>query len=91
MDVYSRDFSILEKADKSPLTEADAAAHLIIVERLTKLTPSLPILSEESVEEFHGPDSGGCYWLVDPLDGTKEEIMEFGSSHSRWWVISGYG
>ena len=77
-DVYSRHFSILEKADKSPLTEADAAAHLIIVERLTMLTPSLPILSEESVEEFHGPDSGGCYWLVDPLDGTKEFIKRNG-------------
>jgi len=78
LNIYARDFSIQEKDDKSPLTEADAAAHTLISERLSALTPSLPILSEEDVAGFPGPDSAGRYWLVDPLDGTKEFIKRNG-------------
>lgn len=72
--VYIRDFSVIEKGDKSPLTEADVAAHAIITRRLAQLLPALPILSEEAVGDFSGADSSGRYWLVDPLDGTKEFI-----------------
>jgi 3'(2'), 5'-bisphosphate nucleotidase len=79
MDVYGRDdFGVQEKDDKSPLTEADAAAHTIISQRLAGLTPKLPILSEEDVQGFAGADQAGCYWLVDPLDGTKEFIKRNG-------------
>ena len=78
MSIYARDFSVLEKEDKSPLTEADAAAHEVIIRRLEKLLPSLPILSEEAVGDFTGVDSSGRYWLVDPLDGTKEFIKRNG-------------
>lgn len=74
MSVYARDFSIEEKDDKSPLTEADKAAHHIIVRGLKALPDQFPILSEEDVEGFSGADSEGRYWLVDPLDGTKEFI-----------------
>lgn len=78
LEVYGRDFTVQEKEDKSPLTEADAAAHKIIAEQLIKLSSRLPILSEEAVDEFTGPDKHGCYWLVDPLDGTKEFIKRNG-------------
>lgn len=78
MSIYGREFTVEEKADKSPLTEADAAAHRLIVARLQQLQPLLPILSEEDVEGFPGADSQGRYWLVDPLDGTKEFIKRNG-------------
>lgn len=78
MGIYAGNFSVQEKADKSPLTEADIAAHAIISRRLSALSPSLPILSEEDLEGFSGPDQAGRYWLVDPLDGTKEFIKRNG-------------
>lgn len=74
MNVYARDFSIEEKEDKSPLTEADQAAHSVIVRGLQALPLQLPILSEEDMDGFTGVDADGRYWLVDPLDGTKEFI-----------------
>ena len=75
MTVYGReDFGVQVKSDDSPLTAADAAAHLLISRRLAALTPELPLLSEEDVAGFGGPDAAGRYWLVDPLDGTKEFI-----------------
>jgi len=78
LGIYASNFSVQEKADKSPLTEADVAAHTIISRRLSELSPSLPILSEEDIEGFSGPDLAGRYWLVDPLDGTKEFIKRNG-------------
>jgi 3'(2'), 5'-bisphosphate nucleotidase len=79
MEVYGRaDFDVKLKADDSPLTAADAAAHALIAQRLQVLTPKLPLLSEEDVAGFPGPDAHGCYWLVDPLDGTKEFIKRNG-------------
>lgn len=78
MRVYARGFSVQDKADRSPLTEADLAAHTVIVDDLGKLIPSLPILSEEAVEAFPRSFSGERYWLVDPLDGTKEFIKRNG-------------
>ena len=79
MTVYGReDFSVQVKADDSPLTAADAAAHALISQRLKALTPELPLLSEEDVAGFGGPDAAGRYWLVDPLDGTKEFIKRNG-------------
>jgi len=77
MEVYKRDFEIYEKSDKSPLTEADLASHKVIVESLKELTPDLPILSEESSkEEIESRMSWQTYWLIDPLDGTKEFIKK---------------
>ena len=78
MKVYARDFSASQKEDESPLTEADTAAHEIITRHLGKLQPALPILSEEAVADFSGVDDSGRYWLVDPLDGTKEFIKRNG-------------
>ena len=79
MEVYKRDFEVYEKSDKSPLTEADLASHKVIVESLKGLTPDLPVLSEESSkEEVEGRMSWQTYWLIDPLDGTKEFIKKNG-------------
>ncbi|MEQ6917351.1 3'(2'),5'-bisphosphate nucleotidase CysQ [Halomonas aquatica] len=78
MAVYARDFSIEEKDDKSPLTDADKAAHDVIVAGLNALPGNIPVLSEEHTEGFTGADADGRYWLVDPLDGTKEFIKRNG-------------
>ncbi|WP_404418478.1 3'(2'),5'-bisphosphate nucleotidase CysQ [Marinospirillum sp.] len=78
MAIYARDFSIAEKGDKSPLTEADSAAHHLIVQGLEALDTGIPIFSEEDLQGFSGADDEGRYWLVDPLDGTKEFIKRNG-------------
>ncbi|WP_404473992.1 3'(2'),5'-bisphosphate nucleotidase CysQ [Vreelandella venusta] len=74
MAVYGREFRVELKDDNSPLTEADQAAHRVIMRGLQALPQQLPVLSEEDVDGFAGIDSAGRYWLVDPLDGTKEFI-----------------
>jgi 3'(2'), 5'-bisphosphate nucleotidase len=67
------------KADSSPLTQADLASHHVIVDGLTRLTPAWPVLSEESAEvPFDERKSWRHFWLVDPLDGTKEFIRRTG-------------
>lgn len=71
---YHPSVSVQYKDDKSPLTAADTAAHELIVARLLRLTPDIPVLSEEGVESAFSANTQGEYWLVDPLDGTKEFI-----------------
>ncbi|ANB02749.1 3'(2'),5'-bisphosphate nucleotidase CysQ [Ectothiorhodospira sp. BSL-9] len=78
MSIYSREFSVEEKEDKSPLTEADRAANDVIMAGLAGLAGGIPVLSEEDAECFVGADAQGRYWLVDPLDGTKEFIKRNG-------------
>ena len=78
LEVYGREFSVQEKQDNSPLTEADQRAHELIAQRLAELPLAIPVLSEEDVAAFPGPDAQGRYWLVDPLDGTKEFIKRNG-------------
>ncbi|MFT4799826.1 MAG: 3'(2'), 5'-bisphosphate nucleotidase [Candidatus Azotimanducaceae bacterium] len=80
LEVYDRaDFSIETKADDSPLTAADLAAHNIIIAALAELAPDIPVLSEESDEiSFAERSSWTTYFLVDPLDGTKEFINRNG-------------
>jgi len=89
LDVYSRDFAVQEKGDKSPLTEADEVANGVIVAALGRLSPPLPILTEEAVSDFAGPDPKGRYWLVDPLDGTKEFINRNGEFTVNIALIEG--
>lgn len=70
---YHGNVEVAEKADKSPVTAADIAANAVIVEGLEKLTPDVPVLSEESVHaHWQERQSWKTFWLVDPLDGTKE-------------------
>jgi len=79
MEVYVTDFDVEHKADKSPLTEADMAAHHTIVQGLKEITPDLPILSEESAKiTFAERQQWQRYWLVDPLDGTREFVKRNG-------------
>lgn len=79
MDIYNRDFEIEQKSDQSPLTEADLASHHYICQQLSELTPDIPILSEESADISWQERSGwDKYWLIDPLDGTKEFIKKNG-------------
>jgi len=79
MEVYKRDFKVTDKQDGSPLTEADQAAHEYIVEQLRKMTPDIPVLSEESSStEYEDRSSWRRFWLVDPLDGTKEFVKRNG-------------
>jgi 3'(2'), 5'-bisphosphate nucleotidase len=79
MGIYETDFQIETKADNSPLTTADKASHNIIVCELKKLTPDIPILSEESIEIPYAERSKWDeYWLIDPLDGTREFIARNG-------------
>jgi len=80
MDVYeSNDFNVELKDNDSPLTKADIAANDIIVAALTDLTPEIPILSEESAKApYEKRKAWAKFWLVDPLDGTKEFIKRNG-------------
>lgn len=73
--VYAGDFDVMHKADDSPLTRADLAAHRIITRGLAALTPELPCLSEEAADIGYDERRGWTrYWLVDPLDGTREFV-----------------
>ncbi|NOX50299.1 MAG: 3'(2'),5'-bisphosphate nucleotidase CysQ [Gammaproteobacteria bacterium] len=79
LEVYNSDFKVENKSDNSPLTQADLAAHEIIERGLQAVTPDIPIISEES--EPPGYDvrrQWSEYWLVDPLDGTKEFVNRNG-------------
>ena len=76
LEIYQQeDIGIQTKSNKSPLTQADLASHNIIIDALKKITPEIPILSEEGItleENVH------TFWCVDPLDGTKEFIKKNG-------------
>jgi len=80
LQVYDSDFDVQRKLDSSPLTQADLAAHRIIVEGLERMTPDIPVLSEESVEDvpFEVRRHWSRLWLVDPLDGTREFVKRNG-------------
>ena len=72
VEIYHTGFDVLQKSDKTPVTNADIAADSFLCEVLSKLTPDIPILSEESESAvYEVRRSWETYWLVDPLDGTK--------------------
>ncbi len=79
LEFYKRELPIEVKADNSPLTLADKASHRLIVAELERLTPEIPVVSEESADgESISLASDQWLWLVDPLDGTKEFIKQTG-------------
>lgn len=79
-----------DKPDGSPVTAADRAAHAAIVEGLGRLTPELPVLSEESLpEHVAGRRSWPRFWLVDPLDGTKEFLKRSGEFTVNVALVAG--
>jgi 3'(2'), 5'-bisphosphate nucleotidase len=80
LDIYARaDFGQRDKPDSSPVTDADHAAEAIILARLRALTPGVPVVAEEEVAAGRVPAvDGRPFWLVDPLDGTKEFLRRNG-------------
>lgn len=77
LEVYRQqgDISVQQKSDDSPVTQADLAAHKVICKGLAELSPEIPVLSEEAdMPSFEERQSWPWYWLIDPLDGTKEFI-----------------
>ncbi len=78
LEVYGSDFAVRGKADASPVTEADERAEACIVARLRALTPGVPVVAEEAVARGELPMVGERFWLVDPLDGTREFVSRNG-------------
>ena len=75
LDIYRTDFEVRRKSDSSPVTEADEAAERVILPALRALTPGVPVIAEEEAAAGRIESlSGEYFWLVDPLDGTKEFI-----------------
>jgi len=88
LDIYQQDdFEIKIKSDQSPLTQADLASHDIITKALKKLTPEIPILSEEG-DQLRGDVE--TFWCIDPLDGTKEFIKRNGEFTVNIALIKNY-
>lgn len=79
LEVYQGAFDVVQKDDRSPVTAADLAAHRCIVDGLTRLTPAIPVLSEESAAiDIAQRRQWSRLWMVDPLDGTREFIKRNG-------------
>lgn len=79
MAIYSSGHSgVREKADQSPVTEADLAAHAVLAKALGSLLPTYPVVSEEDENSLVHRHGAGSFWLIDPLDGTKEFIARNG-------------
>lgn len=92
LKVYESSFEVSHKSDQSPLTEADLASHEIICSALATFEPRLPILSEESYDDDDYSKRSGWrdYWLVDPLDGTKEFVNRNGEFTVNIALISNH-
>jgi 3'(2'), 5'-bisphosphate nucleotidase len=74
MDIYATDFDVIRKGDDSPVTQADQKAETVILAGLAELAPGIPVVAEEAVAGGDIPDVSDRFFLVDPLDGTKEFI-----------------
>ncbi|MDR3389155.1 MAG: 3'(2'),5'-bisphosphate nucleotidase CysQ [Rudaea sp.] len=92
MKVYAGEFAVERKDDNSPLTAADLAAHRAIVDGLHVLTPQIPVLSEESAVQADWDERRrwARYWLVDPLDGTREFVKRNGEFTVNIALIHGH-
>ena len=79
MRFYEGRAAVVLKSDSSPLTDADRASHDLLMQFLPDLIPGIPVISEEAQDPTRGlPDTDGRFWLVDPLDGTKEFLKGTG-------------
>lgn len=79
LEVYARDFAVEFKGDSSPLTAADKNANAVLMEFLRGTYPEIPIISEENkAADYSERSAWSRFWLVDPLDGTKEFIKKNG-------------
>jgi 3'(2'), 5'-bisphosphate nucleotidase len=90
-EVYQSDFAVTRKDDETPLTQADLASHRLIVEALARRTPQLPVLSEEAAQVPFATRRGWeRYWLVDPLDGTREFVKRNGEFTVNIALVEGH-
>src|SRR5471032_304223 len=78
MRVYATDFEVEIKDDESPVTVADQCAEKVIFEGLKRIAPDIPVVGEEAASAGNIPDVSNRFWLVDPIDGTKEFISRNG-------------
>ncbi|WP_223881187.1 3'(2'),5'-bisphosphate nucleotidase CysQ [Nesterenkonia ebinurensis] len=79
LEIYTQDFAVMFKGDESPLTVADTAAHHALTAVVREAIPHVPVLSEESADmPWEVRRTWSRYWLIDPLDGTKEFIKKNG-------------
>jgi 3'(2'), 5'-bisphosphate nucleotidase len=78
LEIYRTGFTFSEKADRSPVTAADHASEKVILEHLARIAPAVPVVAEEAVAGGSLPRVGDEFFLVDPLDGTKEFIHRRG-------------
>jgi 3'(2'), 5'-bisphosphate nucleotidase len=79
LEIYATDFTVTEKSDRSPVTEADLVAHETIAEGLAAIEPGIPLVSEEAPgADFEVRRHWDWFWLVDPLDGTREFVRRSG-------------
>lgn len=78
LTVYAKGFTVTNKSDSTPVTDADMAAHDVIKTRLSAMTYDFPVLSEEAPIPLEDRAKWPTYWLIDPLDGTKEFIKKNG-------------
>jgi len=94
--LYAQGIPVETKEGGSPVTEADRAAEAIILAHLARLAPDIPVIAEEEVAAGRVPETGGTFFLVDPLDGTREFINGNGeftvnialiADHAPYWGI----
>ncbi len=78
MEVYRQDFAVEAKSDASPVTEADQRAEAIILAELAGLAPGIPVVAEEACSAGDVPSVAGAFFLVDPVDGTREFVSRNG-------------
>ncbi|MEM8950405.1 MAG: 3'(2'),5'-bisphosphate nucleotidase CysQ [Pseudomonadota bacterium] len=92
MEHYRGEIEVKTKTDASPVTAADEAGEAVILEGLARLAPEIPVVAEEKVAAGDIPEVGdGRFWLVDPLDGTKEFISKNGEFTVNIALIDGEG
>ncbi len=97
LEVYATDFAVQDKADQSPVTLADGRAEALIVPALRALAPHWPVVAEEAAARGEAPTLGGhdrgrdgvCFWLVDPLDGTREFVARNGEFTVNIALVAG--
>jgi 3'(2'), 5'-bisphosphate nucleotidase len=90
LEIYAGDFAVEHKEDRSPVTRADREAEAAILAGLAVLTPDIPVVAEEAIAAGHRPDvGGGTFWLVDPLDGTKEFVKRNGEFTVNIGLVAG--
>jgi 3'(2'), 5'-bisphosphate nucleotidase len=90
LEFYETDVEVITKEDDSPLTKADLAAHHIILDNLKEISPDIPVISEESgIPDYEKRKNWDQFWLVDPLDGTKEFIKKNGEFTVNIALIEG--